>query len=452
MVSGEREQQTRHVTIGNNLGSLIVRPSESEGGGGGSDYEPGEVRREKNNHSNINHNHNNRNGNLNNNHNNRNNNHNDRQPLYSRSPRHSRSLRFPDKFQDKFQGYGNGMCAGSISPLNQRMCAGSVSPLRQRARAGSVSPLRQRKADHRYGSDFNHPGGPRHGPGYTGGRGRGRFREFSRPCGRGRGDRSFGRDFESFEVPGLHPSPFKDEFMGRNNPNVSPREGDWICSEPSCGNLNFARRAYCNNCNKLRFEPRSGGPGGSPRRSYLRPPSPHGLSPRFPAPPMERGRGRGVNGYGSPHGWGRGGARESPRGWGRDSPREFRMGPPSLRHVERFPDHHLPRERPDYHDEDGYKGRGKFEMPMPPQWGHRGRGRGKFFHERRGYAANDQQTPSPPLPLSPPQRGPWGHDRRERSRSPMRCGLRDYHRDSYMGRGRDYRRGMGRGRRIHGGY
>ncbi|XP_068648760.1 uncharacterized protein [Aristolochia californica] len=370
----ERERDRPHQT--HQVSSMVVRPTESGGGGGGgtSDYEPGEVRRADN---------------------------------HDENSFYSRSVRFHDN-----QPLGYGM------------------------RAGSVSPLRQRKADRYCGSDFDHPGGPRRGRGFRGGRGTGRFRDFSPPYGRGRGSRPYGR---GFGVPSFEPAPFRDEGLPRNNPNVSPREGDWICSDPACGNLNFARRSHCNNCNKIRYGPGSG-PVGSPRGRYLGP-SPTRGAPRIPGPPMDRGPRRDMNGYGSP----------PPRGWGRDSSREFGMGPPPVRHGGRFPDNHLPRERSGYHEEDDYRERGKFDRPVPPDWGlPRDRGRDDFFEDRRGYSARGPRGP----PLSPPPpaaRGHWGHDIRERSRSPFRGSLKDYRRESYMGRGRDDRRGINR-ERVNGSF
>lgn len=98
-----------------------------------------------------------------------------------------------------------------------------------RIRAGSGSPVRHRDADHRYSPDFNHTGGRPRGRDFGGGRGR--YRDSSPPFGRGRGGgRPFGR---AFDGPGFGPGPFRGEGMSRNNPNVRPREGDWVCPDLS---------------------------------------------------------------------------------------------------------------------------------------------------------------------------------------------------------------------------
>lgn len=281
--------------------------------------------------------------------------------------------------------------------------------------------------------DFEHRG-PSRGRGFRGGRGRGRFRDRSPPFGRGRGRPPLGRGFSG---PGYDaPEPFRGESAGRNNPNVAPREGDWICSEPTCGNLNFARRTHCNNCNKPRRDVAPFSLGvGSPIRGYQRPLSP----PLMDAPPMGRGMGRGGSGFGPP-----------PVRWGRGGPREFDQGAPP-RPAERFSDFRSGRDirdRPEFRDNDEFADRGKFDRAPPVDWGlplgSRDRERDDRFHEKRGPldTRSDRHPPSPP----PPPRSRWGKDARERSRSPIRSVPKEYYREPYADHRRDDKRGGRRDR------
>ncbi|XP_022732049.1 transcription initiation factor TFIID subunit 15-like [Durio zibethinus] len=296
-----------------------------------------------------------------------------------------------------------------------------------RIRAGSSSPVRHRDVDHRYGSNFDRSGGPSRSRDFGNGRDPGRYRDSSPPYSRGPGG---GRPHNSrgFDGTAYGPAPFRGEGMTRNNPNVHPREGDWICPDPSCGNLNFARREYCNNCRRFRYAP-----VGSPRGGYPGPPPSHAPPRRFPCSPR----------YLSPPGRNMNGFRSPPRGWAREFPRDFGVGgPPPPRHEGKFSDHSMRRDRLDYLDDD-YRGKSRFDRPLPLDWGHRDRGRDNFFNERKGY---ERRPPSPPPQLPP--RGRWPRDERERSRSPIRGGPppKEYRRDMYLERGREDHRGVGRDR------
>ena len=108
------------------------------------------------------------------------------------------------------------------------------------------SPLRQRRLE---GNNFDDTIGPRYTHGYDGsgrgyagsgrgyegsgrgyegnGRGGARFRDDSPPYGRG--GRSHGRGYNG---PGKEFILIDGEYVHRNDPNLSPREGDWICQNP----------------------------------------------------------------------------------------------------------------------------------------------------------------------------------------------------------------------------
>ncbi|KAL4285241.1 hypothetical protein GQ457_16G002690 [Hibiscus cannabinus] len=297
-----------------------------------------------------------------------------------------------------------------------------------RIRAGSSSPIRRRDADHRYGSNFDRLGGTPRNRDIGNGRDSVRYRDSSPRYGRGPAG---GSSHTSRGSDGTAAS-FRYEGMTRNNLNVRPREGDWICPDPECRNLNFSRREYCNNCKRFRNAPAKGPRGGYPGPApWNAPPRPFPGSSTHLSPPR-----RNMNGFRSP-----------PRVWAREGPRDFGPGGPPppipLRHEGRFSDHNIRRDRSDYLDID-CRERNRFDRPMPIDWGHRDRGRDNFLNERKGYG---RRPPSPPPPPDLAPRGRWHRDARVRSRSPIRGAppLKEYHRDMYLERGREDRHGGDKG-------
>ncbi|PKU68051.1 uncharacterized protein LOC110093189 [Dendrobium catenatum] len=368
------------------------------------------------------------------------------------SPMHRR--RSPDGFRPRVSQPGPHH-RGSPLDFHRRGSPLAFHPRSQRfrndpgymQRPGSISPPRRLRGDDGYYEpDFGHPRGPRSGRGRgVRGRGGGRFRDISPPAfGSGRGGRPYAREYHSSAH--IISSPSEGQFVHRNDPNLSPREGDWICRNPSCGNLNFARRTYCNNCDKYRYD-EPYGTSRSPRKGYVSPPPHRSFSPKLPVSPIDRGPRRDFNAYRSPP--------PPPRGWDSDDPREFNTNLIPPRRGGKFLDP-VRRGRPDFH-KDSFRERGRSDWPANGDYDRRDRN--AFIPESR---ANR-------LPLSPHDH--WIRDTRDRSRSPplppvggrlsrgsfvgrnridrrydepyVRNGQPD---DLDMAHGRGYRHGGGRGR------
>ncbi|XVE70438.1 hypothetical protein DITRI_Ditri10aG0072700 [Diplodiscus trichospermus] len=102
---------------------------------------------------------------------------------------------------------------------------------RYRICAGSSSPLHRRDSNHHCGFNFDHSGGLPRSRDFVNRRDLGRHRDPSlvysrRPVG-GRQQSS-----RTFDGTGYGLGSFKGEHVTRNNPNVCPKEEDWICPDP----------------------------------------------------------------------------------------------------------------------------------------------------------------------------------------------------------------------------